>query len=280
MNSVDAIQRIKSGATGWSLECAPRSLNLQAFAATGVLVVRNLVPRDSANRFVDDWKALAWDENGARALDHNPVSSSAIPQSVLDFSRSDAIVDLLEPVFGSPIGLFDRKVLAKDASYEGDVFLHQDACYQKGTLSKATVFLALTEVAADSGGLELWLGTHRFGYLGDAGEIDSSVLPDDWPRLIPVLEPGDAVLMNCALWHESGPNTSGKPRIIAAQTYQDGYDASSAEIIWRGRWAHQVSPLSADKASVLTRGRISTILRLQARVDELEASLNPASTQQ
>jgi len=261
---------IRDEAQGWNLECTPDELDLAALMATGVLVVRGLVSRHRAESLADDWKALAWDADGRRALDYNPVNSVELPDSFVAFTRTSTFTDLLSPIFGEPIGLFNRRVVAKDASYNGDVFLHQDSCYQRGGLDKVSVFVALSKVSETSGGLDFWLGTHRFGYLGDAGAIDGSCLPNPWPIISPTLAPGDAVIMNSSCWHQSGPNTSGSPRIIADIHYQPGSDASSRELIWSDRWVAQSSIVLSDSTSVFARSRTLTIQDLDAKLKRME----------
>jgi hypothetical protein len=272
--AVSAVERIKSEASGRDLESQTHALNLDTFRATGVLVIRSFISPVQANQLAEDWKTVAWDEHGVRKLDYNPVNSTVLPESLVDFTRSPVVVDLLEPLFGTPVGLFNRRVVAKDASYEGDVFLHQDSGYHKGTLDKVSLFVALTPVTETSGGLEFWLGTHRFGFLGDAGAIDGSILPPDWPRATPLMAPGDAVIMDSRLWHGSGPNTSGEPRVIADLHYQAGWDASSRELLWRDHWEAQESLVLSDSVSLLSRGRLTTIRELDARIKVLEGASN------
>ena len=268
-STTDVAIEIRNQATGWDLDCDPLCLDPEALKAAGVLIIRNLLPTTSAEKLAADWKSVAWDSSGLRPLDYNPVNSTALPESFVEFTRSATVFDLLTPLFGSPLGLFNRRIVAKDASFSGDVFLHQDAGYQRGTLDKVSLFVALSDVSEHSGGLEFWLGTHRFGYLGDAGAIDGSLLPQPWPTISPILRAGDAVIMNSACWHQSGPNTSGEPRIIADIHYQAGSDASSREVIWRDYWAPQTSPVLSDSPSLFSRSRVTTIQDLDAKLKAL-----------
>lgn len=270
MKSVDVTRGVQEEARGWNLECTPSTLALDAYKFTGVLVVRGLIERSTAEAIAEDWKSVAWNDVGKRRLDYNPVNSVVLPESFVTFTRSSIFVHLLAPLFGSPTGLFNRRIVAKDDSYSGDVFLHQDSCYQRGTLNKVSVFVAFSDVSENSGGLEFWLGTHRFGYLGDAGEIDGSLLPSPWPTVSPILSAGDAVIMNSSCWHRSGPNVSGEPRILGDIHYQSADDASSREVIWPDKWNPQSSVVLSDSPTMLSRGRISTIQDLSAKLSQFE----------
>ena len=85
----------------------------------------------------------------------------------------------------------------------------------------------------------LYPGTHRFGYLGDAGSINAEVPPSVWPVITPELEPGDFMLMRFLTWHGSGPFVSGDERVMTDFIYQPASDPSTREVV-RGNsgWNH------------------------------------------
>ena len=97
-------------------------------------------------------------------------------------------------------------------------------------MNRASFFVPLSNVTARNGAMTYFLGTHNFGYLGDAGEILDDILPADWPSVTPELSPGDLVVMDSALWHESGPHTDGEDRVLVDIHVQPASDPTSGEI--------------------------------------------------
>ena len=123
---------------------------------------------------------------------------------------------------------------------------------------KASFFVPLSYAGKKNGGLTFYPGTHKYGYLGDAGEIDSDAFPEKWPQFTPELEPGDIAIMNSLLWHKSGINEAGIDRIVADIIYQPANDPSSKELL-RGEWQtdffinREINPKSFFKSSRVTK---------------------------
>lgn len=238
------------------------------FRMSGLEVFRNLIPRSHVESLLSDWQSASSSSSDTRVLGFNPVESLDLPSSLVSLSRSKEVLSIVSTIFGYNVGVFKRRVVAKDGSYKGSIFLHQDTGYQRGTMEKASLFIALTDINENSGGLEFLLGTHKFGYLDDAGEIDSGIL-GDWPRLKPTLKKGDAVLMDSRLWHSSGPNESGLPRVMTDFIYQNGNDASSIEVIdaLTGEFEECESLVRYDSPTVFSRSRVKTIQELTKKID-------------
>jgi hypothetical protein len=121
----------------------------------------------------------------------------------------------------------------------------------------------------ENGGMSFYPGTHHFGYLGDAGELDLAVLGPDWPKLTPSVGPGDVVLMNSCTWHGSGPHISGPDRILADVIYQPADDPSGVTLL-RGEWRTGVF-LNQLPKNLFVRCRASRLTELQRKVDQFEA---------
>ena len=141
----------------------------------------------------------------------------------------------MQEVFGENIALYNHRFVIKDKFSPGEVFLHQDFCYHLGMPFKASFFLALSYAGKKNGGMTFFPGTHKYGYLGDAGAINPQAFKETWPEYTPELEPGDFAIMNSLVWHTSGPNEAGIDRILADIIYQPANDPSSKELL-RGEW--------------------------------------------
>ena len=193
--------------------------------------------------------------------------------------RDPKIVDIVSKVFGPNVGLFKRRFVIKDENYRGDVFLHQDTPYQIGTVEKASVFVALSEAGPRNGGMIYYPGTFRFGYLGNAGEINRNILPSDWPVLHPALEVGDLALMHSMTWHESSAFHEGPDRILTDFIYQDANDPSTIEVVaGEGGWSPNF--LNGKRGenfylSLFRRSRTTTITDMKKKSEILPQ--NPES---
>ncbi|HWK61606.1 MAG TPA: phytanoyl-CoA dioxygenase family protein [Eoetvoesiella sp.] len=120
--------------------------------------------------------------------------------------------ELVARFFDGNVGLYNIRIVKKDHDDKSPVFLHQDIGYQYGSFNRYSVFIPLTECNNDNGGLIFIPGSHKFGYLGDVGEIND-ILPKDLARAAPKIFPSDLVVMNSCLWHMSGQNHTGKERV-------------------------------------------------------------------
>ena len=60
--------------------------------------------------------------------------------------------------------------------------------------------------------MTVYPSTHKFGYLGDAGEISKNIT-QKYFKICPDLKVGDVLIMHSALWHESNKNILKSNRI-------------------------------------------------------------------
>jgi len=173
----------------------------------------------SAVMWWDVWKAhydpdreLRW--NKVEVVGPFPPPLSCVPEHP-SLLRTAALL------LGASVSCYNYRLLVKDARSGGDVFAHQDCGYHVGSLPKLSAFVALSHVYADNGGLVFWPGTHRYGYLGDVGEIDVS---GRYGVSCPPMHPGDVCYMHSALWHASLPRVGGCLRVLADVIYQRADD--------------------------------------------------------
>ena len=189
------------------------TFSAEVFSTTGIFVVRNAIASETIRFWQSEWNSfyasiLAKARNVGR---FNPVQvNDALPQTLADIPSHPELLDIVEQAFGPDIALFNHRFVIKDPDSRGPVFLHHDFCYHLGWPNKASVFVPLTTVTPENGALIFYPGTHQFGYLGDAGEINPDIIDPDWPTITPSLEPGDIALMNSSTWHRSGPHAGGR----------------------------------------------------------------------
>jgi hypothetical protein len=208
------------------------------FDKTGVFVIRKAIPRELVNEWREEWdrfynESLA---SGRNVNTNNPVDlKEELPEKLTYIYRNEILLDFVQQVFGENIALYNHRFVIKDKFSPGEVFLHQDFCYHLGMPFKASFFLALSFAGRKNGGLTFYPGTHKYGYLGDAGAINPESFKEEWPEFTPDLEPGDFAIMNSLVWHTSRPNEAGIDRILADIIYQPASDPSGKELL-RGEW--------------------------------------------
>lgn len=245
------------------------------FRKTGVFVVRNAIARDVVDAWVSEWKVFHATilEKGRDVNRANPVSlNEQLPERLAHMYREPVFAQTLKAIMGDHIALYNHRFVIKDALSPNKVFLHQDSCYHAGNLNKCSVFVPVSRVDKDNGGLTFHVGSHRLGVLGDAGEIDPTSFDVQWPTVTPELMPGDFVVMDSRLWHESGPNLSGIDRIMADMIMQPADDPTGQELLC-GEWQTDVfySPKTITRHFV--NSRILKIVKYEKQLAQLKADM-------
>jgi hypothetical protein len=251
----------------------------EVFRRTGVFVVRNAVAPDVVDAWVSEWKAFhaAIMEKGRDVNRANPVSlNEQLPEGLAQMYREPVFANTLKPLMGEHIALYNHRFVIKDTLSSNKVFLHQDSCYHAGNLNKCSVFVAVSPVNKDNGGMTFHVGSHRLGVLGDAGEINPASFDVQWPTVTPELAPGDFVVMNSHLWHESGPNVSGIDRVMADMIIQPADDPTGQELIC-GEWQTDIFYSPKNITRHFVNSRILKIVRYEKELTQLKAEAAQAS---
>lgn len=237
----------------------------EVFRAAGVFVLRNAIPGE----VVREWRA-AWDQfqactlrNGREVSRANPVAlKETLPPKLASMYLEPAFAAVLTQVFGPHVALYNHRFVIKDRFSTGKVPLHQDSCYHLGHLNKCSIFTPLSIVEPANGAMSFHVGSHKLGVLGDAGEINPDSFNITWPKVTPELAPGDIVLMNSSLWHESGLSTSGVDRILADTIFQPADDPTGKELIC-GQWQTDVFYSIDNHVNYFVNSRILKLIKYE-----------------
>lgn len=245
--------------------------DLQLFDETGVLVVRKAVPPSIVRKAREDWDRFQKQALGQRQVYRfNPVAvQEELPVELEALYDNDDVLAIASQIFGDDIALYSFRFVIKDQFARDAVFLHNDVGYHLGRGVNASFFIPLSNCDADNGGLSFFVGTHKFGYLGDVGELNSGVLQPGWPKFTPTLVPGDLVVMNSATWHESGPHKSGPDRILADVILKSAHDPFYKKVI---RGQAQMQYCVDGARGIFNRSRVSRLTEYQARIDAMSSS--------
>lgn len=154
------------------------------------------------------------------------VSGAAawVPE-IYEVYKSPTLVEIAKTLLGTPnVCLYMNRLLLKDASWNDDVSIHQDAPYFSGTLEKVTIFVPLRATGRSRGGLIFVKGSHKYGCLA-RGTVNRDVFAnmDDFA---PELEIGDVVIMDHLTWHYSDKSRELDERPLLQITYQSAADGS------------------------------------------------------
>jgi ectoine hydroxylase-related dioxygenase (phytanoyl-CoA dioxygenase family) len=264
----------------WVDRISSHTFELDVFKETGVYVLRGAIPRDTVQAWQREWAGFydAQLKNGRDVNRANPVAlNEALPEGLAHMYRDPAFLDTARQVFGEHIALYNHRFVIKDQFSRTPVFLHQDSCYHLGRHNKCSLFVPLSVARPDNGAMSFYLGSHKLGFLGDAGEIDPDAFEIKWPKVTPRLEPGDFVIMNSSVWHESGPNTSGVDRVMADTIIQPADDPTGKELL-AGSWQTDIfySPINCIR--YFKNSRVRKNMKFQEELAELRASLPLADT--
>ena len=204
----------------------------------GIFILRNIIPDQIIRNIQEIWTNYITHLRASkgRTIDKNNFVNfkDELPAELLNFWKSEIIKQVANDVFGPNVALYNNRIVLKDKRAQNKVFLHQDFCYHVGCNNKCSLFIPLFKCGKEEGGLSFYPGSHNYGYLGDAGEIDKSKFQFIEP-LTPTLFPGDIAIMNSSVWHESGENNTDTDRVLFDIIIQPSNDPSGIELL-SGEW--------------------------------------------
>jgi hypothetical protein len=249
--------------------CDAAVFNMEVFRAVGVFVIRALFPAATVAAWQAAWAEFQANTLVARKVGFNKVAvEEHLPPVLATIYRSPEHRAVARQLFGEDVGLYNHRFVIKDQYSRDPVFLHQDYCYHLGFPEKASFFTPLSVCGRENGGLEFFLGTHQYGYLGDAGEIDPGAFPV-WPSILPELNPGDLVVMDSSTWHRSGPHLGGPDRILADTIIQPATDPSTVAMV-----CGENGPVNridrSPAAGLFKRSRTTRMKELTAELSRLQ----------
>lgn len=248
--------------------------DLDIYRQAGVFVIRGLIPPAIMAGWQQEWRDFQASKLQDRKVNKaNPVDlAEALPGGLATLYKEPLLIALMQQIYGENVGLFGHRFVIKDKFSRDKVFLHQDSCYQIGTLNKCSLFVPLSVADKDNGAMMFHLGSHRLGFLGDAGEIDLDAFDMQWPVATPALEPGDVAVMDSHVWHASWPNTNGVDRILAQITVQPADDPSSLELV-SGSWQTDVFFPGRDITRFFRNSRVRRNIAYEKERAERAAAL-------
>lgn len=206
-----------------------KSLNLTPqqiaeYQGTGALILKNILTENEVIRGIDAYESIM--KHQAQSTGISEEDYFSVVSQVRDLWKyhgffhdiifKSNIPEIAAQLMGKKAArLLHDHIISKPKEESSEVPWHQDYPYwpvdHPGGLS---VWLALDDVNADSGALEIIPGSHLEG---EEKPVDFIRNPNkslnDHPRKMRLpVKKGDAVILNSITWHRTGPNTSSPNR--------------------------------------------------------------------
>lgn len=249
-------------------------LDLEILHEAGCFVVQNALNVGRVEKLLSSYNKHFQSQKSADNQHPTEIRLKTL-QSLGEFTGEAKIQDIAKKLFNGETGWDFVRIVRKDDENREPIFLHQDVSYQMGSGNSYSLFIALTPIHPDNGGIRVHLGTHQLGYLGDAGELNSNALPEGLPILQPNLSPGDALIMHSAAWHESGRNNEGSDRVyleLHLVSSESPYSRGNICGFKQSSWAFNGDLITRDMNQLFTKSRSQ---RLKALYKQLQHKDNP-----
>jgi len=247
------------------------SINFEILEKLGVFILRDAIDSNRIKYYLNHFKKGIGSGFLKKTQHHLTEIKIENSNPLKSIAEDPDFIKICSSFFDGNVGSDNIRIVRKDKDNFAPVFLHQDTCYQIGGFQRYSLFIALTDANSDNGGLILYPGSHNFGYLGDAGEINEEILPKNYPRILSDLSPGDVLVMHSAIWHKSSENLSKKDRIYLEIHIQNiDEPTTSIEICGsrRSNWR-----MTLNEGEIFKNSRVKKIQSLYKEIDDLKMKL-------
>ena len=247
------------------------SVNHKFLEDLGFFVVKKSFSESTTNKY--RIKFLKYLDN--KKLNKTSKHPVEVKIEKIDFFKNifkdEQLKNLVKGFYNGRVGSDFFRIVKKDNKNFSRVFCHQDTGYQIGSFDRYSLFICLTDNNHLNGGMVLYPSTHKFGYLGDAGEISKKVTKN-YLKICPDLNAGDVLVMHSALWHESDKNFIRSNRIYLEIHIQD-IDEPNTKYNILGTRNRILKPLF-KKYNIFSNSRVSRIIKFKKKIHLLEKKLN------
>lgn len=247
-----------------------KTVNHKVLHDLGFFVVKNAFPLDTVEKYCLKFLKFLEKKKLNKTKQH-PVEVKIDKINYFKKIYKDKnLKKISKGFFKGRVGSDFYRIVKKDASNSSRVFCHQDTGYQIGGFDRYSIFLCLTNNNHLNGGMVLYPSTHKFGYLGDAGEISKNITKK-YLKICPDLKAGDALVMHSALWHESDKNIIKTNRIYL-EIHIQSIDEPSTKYDILGVRNKIFKPLF-QKNNIFSNSRVSRIINFKKKIKLLEKKL-------
>lgn len=186
----------------------------ERFEEEGYILVKNFFSKEEMAALIADIKS-AKTRNGVSGLNRGSLTfySSLFfySEPIQSFITQQRIIDFLTPIIGPDFWVRWDQAVAK-GSGSGTFPWHQDNAYSDLKDGYYQLWIALTEMSPDNGGL--WLVPKSHKQLLPHQRVENHLRWEGTPEnaVFIAAEPGDIVLFSSFMLHKTNPNVTPNPR--------------------------------------------------------------------
>jgi mRNA-degrading endonuclease RelE of RelBE toxin-antitoxin system len=248
-----------------------KTVNHQTLDDLGFFVVKNAFPFEIVNKYHSNLIKFFKKKKLNKTKQHPVEVKIDKIKSFQKIYKDKNLKKIAKGFFKGKVGSDFYRIVKKDNKNTSRVFCHQDTGYQIGSFDRYSIFICLTDNNHLNGGLVLYPSTHKFGYLGDAGEI-SKKITKNYLKICPDLNAGDVLIMHSALWHESDRNFIKSNRIYL-EIHIQNLDEPTTKYNILGTKKRTLKPLF-KKDNIFSNSRVGRIISFKKKIHLLERKLD------
>ncbi len=195
----------------------------------GLVILRSFFSEEIKQDLADRARTIIALRDAGKLTTYDQDSQGLPDEWFTPLLRNETLVRLMTQVIGPNVCAKGNRILAKDKHFKMGVHVHQDWPYNSGDTRKITVFVPLTRMNKDNGGLIFYEGSHFYGPVSK-GPLDVSRFPP-MTEICPDIDVGDILVCDYLTWHYSNPSDNGEERIMLQLNYQPADDPSSNNVV-------------------------------------------------
>ena len=248
-----------------------KTINHNILEDLGFFVIKNAFPSDTVEKFRVKFLNFLEKKKLYKTKQHPVEVKIEGRKSFEEIYKDKNLKKIVKGFFKGRVGSDFFRIVKKDYRNSSSVFCHQDTGYQLGSFDRYSLFICLTDNNHLNGGMVLYPSTHKFGYLGDTGEI-SKHITKKYLKICPDLKAGDILIMHSALWHESNENILKSDRIYL-EIHIQNIDEPTTKYSILGTRNKIIKPLF-ERSKIFSNSRVSRIINFKKKIRLLEKKLS------
>lgn len=247
-----------------------KSVNHKILDDVGFFVVKNGFPLQTVQKYNSNLLKFFKKRELSKTKKHPVEVKIEGNKSFEKIFKDKNLKKISKGFFKGRVGSDFLRIVKKDYKNSSAVFCHQDTGYQIGSFDRYSLFICLTDNNHLNGGMVVYPSTHKFGYLGDAGEISKNITKK-YINVCPDLKAGDVLVMHSALWHESRENFIKNNRIYL-EIHIQNIDEPTTKYNILGIKNKTIEPFF-KKNNIFSNSRVSRIINFKKKISLLEKKL-------
>lgn len=201
-----------------------KKLNVENYKENGYLVLKDqLFNTEKLNSLIDIYAEISSSNQGIRTDEFDTPHFK--DERLLEFLRSDDVLDIVQELIGPNIGLWSSHFICKEPFVGRRTPWHEDSAYWNGRFDRldkiVTIWLAITNSTTENGCMGVIPGTHKNGFSeytsvdAKTNTFDLEIKPDlvDLDKVVWFeLNKGECSIHDARIIHGANANNSPHKR--------------------------------------------------------------------